>query len=77
MASIVVQQLVANAVRDHGLVGLAFATFCCGMMQMATGALKLGGFVKLTPVPVMTGFMTGIGKCTALHDFKLLCNTAA
>jgi MFS superfamily sulfate permease-like transporter len=48
-------------VRDHGLSGLAIATFCCGALQMATGALKLGGIVKLTPAPVMTGFMTGIG----------------
>jgi hypothetical protein len=54
-------QLVANAVRDHGLAGLAIATICCGAMQMTTGALKLGGIVKLTPAPVMTGFMTGIG----------------
>ncbi len=52
---------MANAVRDHGLAGLAIATICCGAMQMTTGALKLGGVVKLTPAPVMTGFMTGIG----------------
>lgn len=65
---------MANAVRDHGLTGLALATLTCGAMQMATGALKLGGVVKLTPVPVMTGFMAGIGTRCPYVLTVLFCN---
>lgn len=66
-------QLVANAVRDHGMAGMALATIFCGAIQMATGAMKVGGIVKLTPMPVMAGFMAGIGTSLSTTNFSAAC----
>ncbi|MBO9574143.1 MAG: SulP family inorganic anion transporter [Sphingobium sp.] len=53
--------LVAATVAQHGVEGLAVATFLSGLMLMAVGALRLGTFVKFIPYPVTVGFTAGIG----------------
>ena len=32
-----------------------------GVFQILFGYMKLGGYIKLMPYPVISGFMTGIG----------------
>ncbi|MBK8481229.1 MAG: bifunctional SulP family inorganic anion transporter/carbonic anhydrase [Proteobacteria bacterium] len=53
--------LVASVVEQHGLGGLLAVTATCGLLQVATGALGLGQFMRLVPLPVVEGFTAGIG----------------
>ncbi|MBN2907552.1 MAG: STAS domain-containing protein [Rhodobacteraceae bacterium] len=62
--------LVMATVQRHGLDGLALATFLSGMMLMAAGALRLGGFVKYIPYPVTVGFTAGIGVIILISQMR-------
>lgn len=53
--------LVASIVQEHGPVALLVVGLGCGVLQIATGALGLGRFIRLIPVPVIEGFTAGIG----------------
>jgi carbonic anhydrase len=53
--------LVAAIVQEHGLAALLIVGLGCGILQLATGALGLGRFIKLVPMPVVEGFTAGIG----------------
>lgn len=53
--------LVAQAVNTHGLAALPFITLSVGAMQVISGVLNAGWIVKLTPLPVIAGFTTGVG----------------
>jgi carbonic anhydrase len=53
--------LVATIVQEHGLVALLLIGLGCGLLQVVTGILGLGRFVKLVPLPVIEGFTAGIG----------------
>lgn len=48
--------LVAN----HGLQGIFIAGFIAGIVLLLAGILKLGGLVSFIPLPVVTGFTSGI-----------------
>jgi SulP family sulfate permease len=48
--------LVAN----HGLQGIFIAGFIAGIVLLLAGILKLGGLVSYIPLPVVTGFTSGI-----------------
>jgi len=52
--------LVSATVARHGVDGLAIATVMAGLMLLAIGALRLGGFIKYIPYPVTVGFTAGI-----------------
>lgn len=53
--------LVGSVVDQHGLAGMLVVGVGCGILQMLTGVLRLGRFVRLVPVPVIEGFTAGIG----------------
>ncbi len=53
--------LIATIVQEHGLIALLFIGIGCGILQVVTGVLGLGRFVKLVPLPVIEGFTAGIG----------------
>lgn len=53
--------LVVGAVQQHGLEALPVITMGCGLLQLASGATKLGVVAKLCPVSVIAGFTTGVG----------------
>jgi len=53
--------LVVGAVQQHGLEALPVITLGCGVLQLASGASKLGVVAKLCPVSVIAGFTTGVG----------------
>ncbi len=49
-----------------GQVVLVFAL--AGLLQMLLGVLRLGGYVRYVPYPVISGFMTGIGVIIILQQ---------
>lgn len=53
--------IVGVAVESYGMVGLFFIGLICGLLQVLTGILGLGRYVRLTPVSVVEGFTAGIG----------------
>jgi carbonic anhydrase len=53
--------LVASLVQEHGLPALLVVIVGSGLLQLATGALGLGRFIRLVPLPVVEGFTAGIG----------------
>jgi SulP family sulfate permease len=55
--------VAANALPD-GTINLAIvvtAFLLAGALQVLLGVLRLGGFVRYVPYPVISGFMSGIG----------------
>jgi carbonic anhydrase len=45
----------------HGAGSLVLACAACGLLQVAVGALGLGRFVRLVPLPVVAAFVTAMG----------------
>jgi SulP family sulfate permease len=52
--------LVATTVQAHGIDGLFLATVLAGVMLVAVGFSRLGGYIKFIPYPVTVGFTAGI-----------------
>lgn len=57
--TVVVAGLVAAGA--HGPQQVFLAITLAGLLQIAFGLLRLGGFIRYVPYPVVSGFMTGIG----------------
>lgn len=53
--------LVADVVARHGMGGVLVVGVVCGALQLATGVLGLGRFVRLVPLPVVQAFSAAIG----------------
>jgi carbonic anhydrase len=53
--------LIASLVQQYGLAALLVVGVGCGVLQLLTGVLGLGRFVRLVPLPVVEGFTAGIG----------------
>jgi carbonic anhydrase len=53
--------VIATVVEQFGMSGLFMVCFGCGALQMLTGVLGLGRFIRFVPLPVVTGFTAGIG----------------
>jgi carbonic anhydrase len=53
--------LVGTIVHEQGLAALLVIGIGCGVLQLLTGVLQLGRFVRLVPLPVIEGFTAGIG----------------
>lgn len=53
--------LVCQVVNTHGLAALPIITVGVGALQLACGVANAGWLVKLTPIPVIAGFTTGVG----------------
>jgi SulP family sulfate permease len=59
---VVVAALVESLARNGHPPELVFtAVILAGVMQVLFGVLKLGGYIRLVPYPVVSGFMSGIG----------------
>jgi len=52
--------IIYGVVQQHGLDGLAIATVMAGVMLVLLGVARLGTAIKFIPVPVITGFTSGI-----------------
>lgn len=62
--------LVSACVMAIGLDGLILATFLSGFLLMATGALRLGNYIKFIPFPVTVGFTAGIAVIIAASQIR-------
>ena len=52
--------VLAPLVKDHGVEYLFAAVILMGVIQVVSGALKLGKFARIIPHPVMLGFVNGL-----------------
>ena len=50
------------------LVSMALAGIFCGLFQILFGLIKLGKYVRYSPYPVLSGFMSGIGVIIILQQ---------
>ncbi|WP_343117065.1 SulP family inorganic anion transporter [Ostreiculturibacter nitratireducens] len=64
--------LIAACVADIGVSGLVLATFLSGFLLMAIGVLRLGGYIKFIPYPVVVGFTAGIAVIILSSQVKEL-----
>jgi len=62
----VMSVLVCQAINAHGLVAVPMITISVGALQLLSGLLNVGWLVKLTPIPVIAGFTTGVGVLIAV-----------
>jgi carbonic anhydrase len=53
--------LIANSVEKYGVKGLVFICLMIGLMQLASGILRLGRLSRFVPLPVIAAFTSGIG----------------
>ena len=53
--------VVLSAVSMYGMEGLFLATVLAGVIQIAMGLLKVGNIIKFMPLPLISGFNTGLG----------------
>ena len=53
--------VVLSAVSMYGMEGLFLATVLAGIIQIAMGLLKVGKIIKFMPLPLISGFNTGLG----------------
>ncbi|TQD28446.1 SulP family inorganic anion transporter [Methanolobus vulcani] len=53
--------ITLSTLHSFGLEGILLAGFLAGVFQVSFGLLKLGKFVKYIPLPVISGFTSGIG----------------
>lgn len=63
--------VLVGIVSQYGVGGLFLAGVLAGLMQVLFGLLRLGGFVKYLPQPVIAGFTNGVAILffmTAMDD---------
>jgi carbonic anhydrase len=53
--------VIAASVERYGLGGLLVIALGCGLLQLLSGILNLGRFIRYVPYPVVAGFTAGIG----------------
>jgi SulP family sulfate permease len=64
--------IVYGVVQEYGLEGLTVATLLAGIMLVAMGLARLGSVIKFVPIPLVTGFTSGIAViifASQLKDF--------
>ncbi len=62
--------VLATITAEHGIGGLAVATFLAGLMLVGMGLARLGSVLKYIPDPVIVGFTTGIGLIIFVGQLK-------
>jgi SulP family sulfate permease len=68
--------LIAGIVQAHGYDGLVLATIMAGLMMIAVGFLRLGGYIRYIPFPVTVGFTAGIAVIIFASQIKELLGLA-
>jgi len=64
-----------NAIPNLGLQWLLITLLIVGVIQIMSGILRLGKFVRLIPHPVMMGFVNGLAIVIFLSQLGLFKNT--
>lgn len=62
--------ILVGLVAQYGLEGVFIACFISGIILLLAGIFKLGGLVSFIPVPVITGFTSGIAIIIALGQIN-------
>ncbi|MBK7256102.1 MAG: STAS domain-containing protein [Ignavibacteria bacterium] len=62
--------IVYGIVQKFGLDGLMLATIMAGIILIIMGMLKLGTLIKFIPLPLITGFTSGIGLIIFITQIK-------
>ncbi|GGB99514.1 sulfate transporter family protein [Novosphingobium endophyticum] len=64
--------IVFEFVREHGLEVLGPVLLLAGVLQLAAGALKLGGLFRAISPAVVHGMLAGIGALIVIGQFHIL-----
>ncbi len=64
--------ILVSLVAHYGIQGVFIASFIAGAILLIAGFLKLGGLVSYLPMPVITGFTSGIAIIIALGQINNL-----
>lgn len=64
--------ILVSLVAQYGIQGVFVASFMAGALLLIAGFLKLGGLVSYLPMPVITGFTSGIAVIIALGQVNNL-----
>lgn len=62
--------VIYNIIHKFGYEGLSIATLMAGIMIIGAGILRLGSIIKYIPLPITTGFTTGIGITLFISQIK-------
>lgn len=65
------------AANSHSRAQIFAAILLAGLMQIVFGALRLGGYIRYIPYPVVSGFMSGIGIIIVTLQVMPLLGAAA
>ncbi|MES2306439.1 MAG: SulP family inorganic anion transporter [Gemmatimonadota bacterium] len=57
--------IVAGIVESHGIDGLLIATLMAGVILVVAGIIRAGALIRYIPLPVTTGFTSGIALIIA------------
>ncbi len=69
--------ILATVVASYGLQGVFAATLMAGIILVLAGLLKVGRLVSIIPMPVITGFTSGIAIIIALGQLDNFFGTTA
>lgn len=58
--------ILISVIGGYGMQGMFLATFMAGILLLACGVFKIGKLVSFIPMPVITGFTSGIAIIIAL-----------
>ena len=64
--------ILVSLVAQYGMQGVFIASFIAGLLLLVCGIFKLGGLVSYLPMPVITGFTSGIAVIIALGQVNNL-----
>lgn len=64
--------ILVSLVAQYGIQGVFISSFIAGVLLLIAGILKLGGLVSYLPMPVITGFTSGIAVIIALGQVNNL-----
>lgn len=64
--------IVFELVRDHGITALGPILALAGLLQLAAGALRLGGWFRAISPAVVHGMLAGIGALIVVGQFHTL-----
>jgi SulP family sulfate permease len=62
--------LLYAIVERYGVPSLLIATMMAGVLLVAMGLLRLGQLIRYVPLPVVTGFTSGIAVVIAMQQLK-------
>jgi SulP family sulfate permease len=53
--------VILSTLHKFGMEGLLLAGFLAGLIQLILGLVKIGKYIKFIPLPIISGFTSGIG----------------